>query len=889
VLKRLRSLFLALRFRDDFEQGMTEELRFHVDEYIADLVRSGTTQQEAARRARIEFGSLNSIEENCREARGLHPFDELGRQVRHAGRLFRKTPQFTVTALVTLAVCLGANLTIFAVVDSILLRPLPFPASDRLVTMFNTYPKAGVLRDGSSTTNYYERRGRIAAFSDLAIYREDTAVVGEAGSTEREQITRVSPEFFSTLGTGPAMGRGFTDGEMSPQSDRVAILTDAYWRAHFNADPHVLGTRIRVNGTPNIVVGVLPPDFRFLSSEAHLYFPFSSRAEDRGPLQRHSGGNSKHIIARLRPGATLAQAQAQIDAQNNTLEVDDPQASMMAAAGFRSVVASLHGDHVASIRPALLWMQGGTLLLLLIGAVNLANLLLIRASGRMKELALRQALGASRLHLVSEVMVETTLLTLVGGALGLAAGWGGIHLVRVLGADRLPLGAHIAFDGRLALVALLGSVALGIVLALPIASFSMRGHLALAIQSETRGGTSGPVSQRLRHVFIVAQIAMALVLLTGTGLLGLSLKQVMAVPPGFRPDHVLSGQISLPASQYPGWPARLAFNERLLQAASRQPGVTAAGVVNNVPLSGNSGKSAAAVKGYAAPPGESPRGHYSYGVDGDYFAAMGFSLVEGRFLSAADSRRPGRVCVVDQDFARYYWPHSGALGHRVFEGSEETKDADAFTVVGVVGAVKQAGLTDDAAQGAIYYPYALRTDDHLFVVVRTSLPPESLEASLRTIVRQTGPEAVINDVRSMEARVSDSLLTRRTPSLLAGIFSVIALLLTAVGTYGILGYAVAQRRMEIGIRMALGASPQQIRGQFLALGLRLVAAGMMLGLLGAWMTGRAMRNLVFHVSPFSLAAIAGAAGIIAFVSLIACLVPSHRAARISPMQALADE
>jgi hypothetical protein len=258
---------------------------------------------------------------------------------------------------------------------------------------------------------------------------------------------------------------------------------------------------------------------------------------------------------------------------------------------------------------------------------------------------------------------------------------------------------------------------------------------------------------------------MALVLLTGTGLLGLSLKQVMAVSPGFRPDHVLTGQISLPWSQYPGWPAHLAFNERLLQAIGRQPGVMAGGVVNNVPLSGNSGKSAAAVKGHASRPGESPRGHYSYGVDGDYFAAMGFSIVEGRFLSAADSRRPERVCVVDEDFARYYWPHASALGHRVFEGSEETKEADAFTVVGVVGVVKQAGLTDDTAQGAIYYPYALRTDDHLFVVVRTGLPPESLERSLQTIVRQIGPEVAINDVRSMEARLSDSLLTRRTPRL----------------------------------------------------------------------------------------------------------------------------
>jgi len=889
VLKQIRSFFRVLKSHDDFERGMSEELRFHVDQYMADLIRAGVPPPEAARRARIEFGSLNSTQEECRKARGLQPFDELRRQLRHAGRTLRKTPRFTATALLTLAVCLGANLTIFAVVDSILLRPLPVPAPDRLVTVFNTYPKAGVLRDGSSTTNYYERRGQIPAFSDLAIYSEGAAIVGETGATERVPFMRVSPEFFSMLGANPAMGRSFTDAEMAIPPSRVVILSDSYWRRNFNADPLVLGRQVQVAGVANIVVGVLPPGFRFLSSEARLYFPFASRPEDRVSRERHSGGNSKHIIARLKRGATLAQAQAQIDAQNNTLERDDPKAKMLSDAGFRSVVVPLRADHVASIRPTLLWMQGGALALLLIGAVNLANLLLIRASGRIKELAVRQALGASRWHVVSEVAVETTLLTLTGGFLGLAGGWAGIRLLGTLGAERLPLGADIAFDARLAMVAVVGSVILGIALALPIAWFNLSAHLAGAIQSETRGGTSGRLSHRLRHGFIVAQIAMALVLLDGAGLLGLSLKQAMAVSPGFRPDHVVTGQILLPRNQYPNWPARLAFNERLLAEISRQPGVTAVGAVNNVPLSGNNGKSAATVKGYVRPPGETLRGHYSYGVDGNYFAAMGFSLVEGRFLSADDSQREDRVCVVDEDFARFYWPHARALGQRLFEGSDETKDVDAFTVVGVVGAVKQAGLTDDAAQGAIYYPYALRTDDSLFVVLRTSLPPESVGPALQTIVRQTGRDATTTDVRSMETRISDSLITRRAPALLAILFSAIALLLTAIGTYGILSYAVAQRRREIGVRMALGARPQQIRGQFLALGLRLLAAGTMLGVAGAWVTGRAMRNLLFHVPPFHVATLAGTACIIGLVSLVACLVPAHQAARISPTEALADE
>jgi predicted permease len=882
-------LFRLLRSRLDFERGMSEELRFHIEQYSDELVRSGVSPEEAARRARMEFGSMNGVQEECREARGLNLFDELSRQLRHAARLLRKSPKFTLTALVTLAVCLGANLTIFAVIDAILLRPLPFPDAGRLVTIFNTYPKAGVERDGSSVANYYERRGRIPAFEGVAIYHDGSGVVGEVGATEREPIARVSPDFLSTLGTTPAIGRSFTDEETTYQTDKVVILTDAFWRQHFHASADVIGRQLRVDGVRNTVVGVLPPGFRFLSSEARLYFPFSSRAEDRSSIQRHSGGNSKHMIARLKPGATLEQAQAQIDAQDAALEVDDPQARMMADAGYRSVVAPLHADHVRSIRPLLLWMQAGAVALLLIGAVNLTNLLLIRASSRLKENAVRQALGASRWHVVSEAIVETTLLTLTGGLLGLAAGAGGIRLLSALGADRLPLGSHIEFDARLACVALLGAMVLGLALAAPIAWFNLRGQLKGAIQSETRGGTSSRAAQSLRHGFIVAQIALAMVLLTGAGLLGLSLERAMAVSPGFRPDHVLSGQIAVPWSRYPNWTARLAFNERLLNDVARQPGVSAVGVVNNVPLSGNSGKSAATVKGHVLRPGESPRGHYSYGVDGDYFAAMGFSLVEGRFLTADDSRRSLRTCVVDEDFARYYWPDRSAVGEHLFEGSEATSDAQSFTVVGVVGAVKQAGLTDQTAQGAVYYPYALRTDDSIFIVVRASSRPESLGPALEKLVRQIDPDLPVTDLRPMDGRIADSLLAQRSPALLAGIFSLIALLLIAVGTYGVLSYAVAQRRREIGVRMALGARPEQIRGQFLGLALRLLAAGTALGIMGAWLTGRAMRTLLFQVPPVHVATFAAAAGIIGVVSLAACLLPARRAARVSPMEALADQ
>ncbi|MGB8473069.1 MAG: ADOP family duplicated permease [Candidatus Acidiferrum sp.] len=888
MLKRLRSVFRVLARRRDFEDGMSEELRFHIEQYTDELVRSGMSREKAARRIRMELGSPANIKADCREAFDLHLFDEFRREVSYAARLLRKTPAFTATALLTLAVCLGANLMIFSVIDSVLLRPLPFPEPDRLMTIFNTYPKAGVERDGSSITNYYERRGRIPAFASLSIYSYGTEIVGGPGSTERIQTMRVSPDFFSTLGVGPMFGRTFKDEETTSETDRVAILSDAFWRDRYDADPKVIGKLIRVNSVPRTVIGVLPPGFRFLSSDARVFLPLASRPEDRVPARRHSGGNVIQMIARLRPDATLAEAQSQLDAQNAALEVDDPQARMIADAGFRSLVVPLRADSVASVRPTLLLLEAAALVLLLIGTVNLVNLLLVRACGRVKELAVRQALGASWRYLVSEVVVETTLLTLAGGLLGLAVGAGGIDLLRALGAGRLPLGARIAFDGRLAFLGLTAALFMGIVFAVPVAWFHLRRHLGNALQSRGRGGTSGRGGQILRHGFIVAQIALAYILLAGAGLLGLSLQHVMAIPPGFQADHVLTGQILLPWADY-SEAGRLRFIESLLDKLNLLPGVSSTGVVNNVPFSGNSGKSAATVAGHVRRPGESARGHYSYGVDGDYFRAMGFSLRAGRFLTADDSRRSERVCVVDEDFARYYWPRASAIGQRLWDGSEGGKDAEAFTVVGVVGGVKQAGLTENEAQGAIYYPYSFRIGSSFFVAVRTSLPPESLALTLQKAVRQIDPEVPVSDIRSMDTRIADSLIARRSPALLSGLFSAIALLLTAIGTYGVLSFAVAQRRREIGVRMALGAQPRQIRSQFLSLSLRLLAAGTLLGLIGAWQSGRAMRAVLFQVPPLDLPILAVAACVMGAVCLAACLLPSQRAARISAIETLAEE
>lgn len=889
MIHRWATRLKRLLFLRQTEAEMADEMRHHLKLQEEANCRADMSADEARYAAQRQFGNVGVIQEHAREQRGWLWLDHLAKDLRRAFRGLGKNPGFTATALLTLGICLGANVAIFPVVDAVLLRPLPFPDANRLVTMFNSYPKAGVDRDGSSITNYYERRGRIEAFASLALYRHGAAIVGETDSTEHVAVTSVSPEFFSTLGSEPVLGRAFTESETTSGTNDVVILTDAYWRQHFNSDPAVLGRELRVDGRVRKIVGVLAPGFRFLSSEARLYFPFASTVEQRGPSQRHSGGGATNLVARLAPGFTVADAQREIDRHNDLVGQGAPEEKMIADAGFRTLVLPLRADHVASIRPVLLLMQAGGLLLLVIGGVNLVNLLLIRASGRAKEIAVRQALGASRRHVFSEVLTETTLLALLGGLLGLGIGAGGIQLLSAVGADQLPLGAAIVFDARLVFIALAATGVMGILMALPVAWLNLRAHLSSAMQTESRSSTGNRAAQRLRHGFIVAQISLAFVLLAGAGLLGLSLQKALATAPGFRADNVLTGRITLPGESYPSESAQVAFADRLLAEVGRQPGVLAAGVSTRIPLDGNDGKSAATVKGRLLKPGESPRGNYSYSVTGDYFATLAIPLREGRFLSAADSHRPERVCVVDEDFARRNWPQGGATGQKLFFGGAEGPEAEAFTVAGIVGAVKQAAVTEEQAIGAVYFPLRYKADSRLFVTVRTSLAPDVFAATLRRVVRRVDTDLPIEDVRSMEARVADSLVARRSPALLTGVFAFTALLLTAIGTYGVLSYAVAQRNREISVRMALGARPEQIRGQFLALGLRLLGLGIGLGLLGALLAGQTIQGLLYGVPVLHAPTLAATAAVLGLMSLVACLLPSHRAAKVDPMIALRAE
>jgi predicted permease len=466
----------------------------------------------------------------------------------------------------------------------------------------------------------------------------------------------------------------------------------------------------------------------------------------------------------------------------------------------------------------------------------------------------------------------------------------GIRLLSVFGVDRLPLGALVTFNGRLALASLLLSIVIAIAMAVPVAWFSLRNFPAVSLRAESRGDTANFAAQRLRQCLIAVQIALAFVLLTGAGLLGLSLKRTMEVLPGVRVDNTLAGRISLPSASYRDDKARLAFTDRLLEQVQAQPGVTAAGVITDVPVNGVHEYNAMTIVGRAVESGVPPTLHNKYGVMGNYFKAMGIPLREGRFLESSDSRVEMRSCVVDEDFAKLYWPQGGAVGQRIFEGPPQGRQpSEAFTVVGVVGKVKQGELTDNKANGAIYFPYRYNANDSIFVVLSTGQTPDSLGLALRSVVRGIDPDLPIDDLRSMKVRVADSLIARRSPALLAGVFSIVALLLAAVGTYGVLSYAVAQRRREIAVRMALGARRRQVMGQFLRLGAKSLAGGLCAGGFGAWAMSRVMKSVLFKTAVLDATVLTAAAATMVLVVMIAVFLPSRRAARIEPMEALKCE
>jgi predicted permease len=822
--------------------------------------------------------------------------DRLFQDLRFAFRLLWKDRGFTVTAVATLAVCVAANTAIFAVVNTVLLKPLPFAEPERLVTIFNSYPGAGAVRASNGVPDYYDRLGQTTAFEEIAMYRATGVTIGGQGGGEVERVTslQVTPSFFRLLRTQPHRGQVFTEQDAEVGQPRKVVVGHGMWQRLFTGADDAVGRDLRINGVLHTVIGVLPEGFQFIDPEVQLWTPVAFTADDRSDERRHS--NSWQQMARLKPAASLDQAQSQIDAINAAnLDRFPHLKEVVINAGFHTRVKGFHDDLVETSRATLYLLWGGVLAVLIIGCVNVANLVSIRASGRARELATRHALGASMQRLSRQIVTETVLVAVLGGALGLALAWLALALAAPLALEQLPRGESIGIDGR-ALAFVTGLVLLvGLVVGLfPVAALR-RADLGQVVREEGRSGTASRRTRLVRRALVTSQVAFALVLLVGAGLLLASFQRVLAVKPGFVADQVLTGSVSLPAARYADGAALRGVTRRMLERVRTVAGVIAAGATTTVPMSGQRDDSVIFAEGYQPAPGESLISPIQVRVSPGYFEAMRTELRAGRLFDDRDADGSARTIIVDELLARKFWPGQDPIGRQMYfptnvQNLLELPPRDQWmTVVGVVEQVRLDGLVDGPAfrtVGAYYRPMDQDPVRTMSLAVRTAQDPASVTSALRAELARIDPELPLYGVRTMQERVERSLVDRRTPMVLALIFAAVALFLAAIGIYGVLAYQVSQRSREIGIRMALGAATTSIFGMVLREGAAIVLVGTVLGLLGAFMLRQTLQSQLYDIGAMDPTVIGIVGALLVAVALAATLLPARRAAKTDPVHAL---
>ncbi len=818
--------------------------------------------------------------------------DTFRQDLRFALRLVWKDRGFAATVILTLALCIGGNAAIFTVVRSVLLRPLAVPEPERLVNVYDSYPKAGVERAGGAVPFYYDLKQQAPAFESLALYQSRSSTVG--GGTQPERLTGmgVTPSFFPLLRAQAAVGRVFTEDEGLEGKNRVVVLSDGLWRRMFRADPNVVGKDLRLNDVPYTIVGVMPAAFEFVDSDVRFWTPLAFSADDRAPQQRHS--HSWELIARLAPGATLDQAREQMAAVNAREIAEVPAFKpILENAGFTTYAVPFQEDLVRNVRAVLYLLWGGALFVLLIGVVNVTNLVLVRSSVRMKELATRHILGASRGRIARQLVTETLLLTLAGGAIGLLLGYWGLGFVDMLGLKELPRGGEIHMDGLVvAFVAGLATL-VGVVVGLAPVVAVARVSLSTAIQEEGRSGTASRGARLTRRALVAAQISIACVLLIGAGLLLASFQKILAVSPGFTVQGVITGSINPTRAKYANGAALRALADRALAAVRAIPGVTAAGVTDSIPFGDNHSDSVILAEGYTMAPGESLISPSRIVASPGYFEALNIPLIRGRLFDARDTADGPKTVIVDERLAKKFWADRDPLGHRLYFPSDMNDPTAVgpktqfLTVVGVVGTVKDRGLVDaDDRVGAYYFPYAQASSRMVTFAVRTAGDPEAVVPAVRRALAGIDPEMPLYDVQTMGQRVEESLQRRRTPMVLAVAFGVIALFLSALGIYGVLAYQVTQRTREIGVRLALGATRQGVFGLILREGVAITSIGLAVGLASVVALRQVLQAQLYGIGALDPEVLAAVLLLLAVVALAACLLPAGRATRIDPNVAL---
>jgi len=804
--------------------------------------------------------------------------------IRYALRTLRKQPIFTLVAVLTLTLGIGANTAIFSLLYQILLRPLPYPAADRLAFVWNTYPLMGLPQASVSIPDYIDRKTQADAIEDATLFTQRPLNLASGGTPEQLRGLAVTPSFFSTLQRQPFLGRGFTEGEAQTQADRFAILTFAIWQSRFGSNAAIVGQDIRLNGEAYRVVGVLPADFDLPSRDISLLVPFSFTPQQMSDQGR--GNEFSSMIARLKPGATIEQVNAQMKTiVDRTLDRLPQFQSFARTSGFGGYAIPIRDQLVGDVRAPLYVLQVGVLVVLLIACANVANLLLMRATGRYRELAIRTTLGAGRGRLVRQMLTEGVVLSLLGGIGGLALGLAGVRALIALSSRQMPGMADASLHPAVLVFTLALAVATGMIFGVVPAIGVMRGNTATILKDDNTRGSSGRGTRLMRSTLVILEMALALMLLVGAGLLIKSFARITDVDPGFSTENVLTTQLSLPATRYADAPSRSAFWLRLVEKATAMPGVTSVGLTSNVPFNGNVSSGSYAIVGYTPGAGEAaPHGRQEV-VGADYFKAMQIPLIEGRLFTDGDTADSPPVVVVDKYLADKYFSKKSAIGQHIRRGGPQ---APPFTIVGVVGTINSIDLGMPVTKERIYYPVAQQPLPSMALTLKTGLDPQTLIPQVRQAVQSLDPEQPLADVRTMDQWVLRSLENRRTPMMLLALFGAVALILSAIGIYGVLAFGVAQRVREFGIRQALGADQKSILRLVLTQGMVTAGIGLLVGLSGAFLLTRFLQSMLFGVGTHDVPVFAGVTVLLLLVAVAACYIPAKRATEVDPMIALRD-
>lgn len=800
---------------------------------------------------------------------------DFGSDLRYGVRILRRSPTFTAVAVLTLALGIGVNTAIFSVANAVLWTPLPYSDPDRLVYLNERGKQADNI--SVSFPDYFDWKAQSQAFDGMALMHRRAFIMAGGEQPERVVGAEASWDFFPVLGVRPVVGRTFTQEEDRNGADRTVVLSDALWKRSFGGDPNVVGRTLRLDTQRYTVVGVMGPNLALPSRETQLWVPVGLR-QDAHPTEGRRNHPGMYGVARLKPGVSIDQAAASLEAIAQRLEQQYPE-----NAGIRPVVTSLRAELVRDWSDSLLLLLGAVGLVLLIACTNVAHLLLARASGRRTEMAVRAALGAGRARLLRQLMAEGLLLAGLGATLGLVFAVWGVDLLAGVLPGNVPRLAEARIDR--AVLAFTTGISLlgGLIFTLFPALHASKRDLLDALKSGGRGSLSG--GQRIRAALVVGETALAMTLLIGAGLLLHSLWRVLQADPGFRATRLTTMQISLPASQYAQRAQVAGFYRSLLERTATLPGVESCGVTSALPIGGNRDRTHMVAADQPPPPAnEIPVVEYT-AVSPGYFAAMGIPLRGGRWFTEQDGEASAGVAIVDETLARRFWPGQDAVGRQMRYGG--SADSPPITVVGVVGHVKTRGV-DAGSDMQMYAPYGQTRFNSMALVVRTRADSDPTPA-VRAAVRELDRDVPISNVRAMDQVIGERNASRRASALLLTSFAAAALLLAAVGLYGVLAFAVAQRTREIGIRMALGARRQDVVRLVMAQGMRLTFTGVVLGWLGSLALARSMSGFLFGVAAVDPATYILLPAVLAAVASLACYLPARRAAGVDPMNALRYE